>query len=75
MMCQVFEKLYQAVVARNHQANLQPTLNKRAAGARPTIFVTSQNWKNIEGFFKDPEICFLKKWPVFKRNCIGIFIS
>ena len=43
MMCQVFEKLYQAVVARNHQANLQPTLNKRAAGVRPTIFVTSQN--------------------------------
>ena len=34
------EELCQAVVARNDQANLQPTLNKGAAGASLTIFVT-----------------------------------
>ena len=34
------EKLYQAVAARNEQVNLQPTLNKCAGGASPTIFVT-----------------------------------
>ena len=34
------EKLCQVVVARNDQANLQPTLNKGAGGASLTIFVT-----------------------------------
>ena len=34
------EKLCQAVVARNDQANLQPTLNKGAGGQSLTIFVT-----------------------------------
>ena len=34
------EELCQAVVARNDQVNLQPTLNKGAAGASLTIFVT-----------------------------------
>ena len=31
------EKLRQAVVARNDQVNLQPTLNKEAGGASLTI--------------------------------------
>ena len=34
------EKLCQAVVARNEQANLEPTLNNGAGGASLTIFVT-----------------------------------
>ena len=34
------KKLYQAVVARNDQANLQPTLNKKVGGSSLTIFVT-----------------------------------
>ena len=31
--------LFQAVVARNDQANMQPTLNKESGGASLTIFV------------------------------------
>ena len=34
------EKLYQAVLVRNDQVNLQPTMNKGAGGASLTIFVT-----------------------------------
>ena len=34
------EKLCQAVVIKNDQANLQQTLNKGAGGASLTIFVT-----------------------------------
>ena len=34
------EKLCQAVVARNQQANLQPTLNKVAGGTSLAVFVT-----------------------------------
>ena len=34
------EKLCQAVVVRNDQANLQPTLNKGAGGVSLPIFVT-----------------------------------
>ena len=34
------EKLCQAVVARNEQGNVQPTLNKGAEGASLTVFVT-----------------------------------
>ena len=34
------KKLCQAVVVKNDQENLQPTLNKRAGGASLTIFVT-----------------------------------
>ena len=33
-------KLFQAVVARNGRANLQPTLNKGGGGASFTILVT-----------------------------------
>ena len=33
-------KLCQALLARNDQANLQPTLNKEAGGAILTIFMT-----------------------------------
>ena len=35
------EKLRQAVMARNDQANLQPTLNKWAGRSSLTIFVTN----------------------------------
>ena len=43
------EKLCQAVVARNKQGNLQPTLSKRTGGASLPIFVTDcfQNLKKI----------------------------
>ena len=34
------EKLSQAVLVRNDQVNLQPTMNKGAGGASLTIFVT-----------------------------------
>ena len=34
------EKLFQAAVARNGRANLQPTLNKGGGGASFTILVT-----------------------------------
>ena len=34
------EKLCQAVVARNEEANLQPTLNEGAEGVGLTVFVT-----------------------------------
>ena len=34
------EKLYQAVLVRNDQVNLQPTLNKGAGDASLTIFLT-----------------------------------
>ena len=34
------EKLFQAVVSRNEQVNLQPTLNNWAGDASLTIFVT-----------------------------------
>ena len=40
------EKLCQAVVARNEQAHLQPTLNKGARGASFTTFVT--DWRMLE---------------------------
>ena len=48
------EKLCQAVVARNNQEKLQPTLNKEAGGASLTVFV-----KKIEkGFSKTQNFFF-----------------
>ena len=43
------EKLCQAVVAKNNQEKLQPTLNKGAGGTSLTIFVTAcrQNGKTL----------------------------
>ena len=50
------EKVCQAVVAKNEQANLQPTLNKGADGASLIIFVTDCGsrlclWKRIQPSF------------------------
>ena len=48
------EKLCQAVVARNNQEKLQPTLNKEAGGTSLTVFV-----KKIEkGFSKTHNFFF-----------------
>ena len=57
------EKLCQAMVAMNDQANLQPTLNKGAGDASFTIFVTDslQNQQNFEeGVLKSQKFFFEK---------------
>ena len=62
------EKLCQAVVAKNNQEKLQPTLNKGAGGTSLTIFVK----KMEKGFSKTQNFFFffffLKNWPIFRRR-------
>ena len=70
------EKLCQAVVTRNDQANLQPTLNKGAgcASLKNSLWlIVAIIKKELKGFFKDPKKIFCG--PSWRGNYTGIFIN
>ena len=69
------EKLYQAVVVRNDQPNLQPTLNKGPWGAGLTIFVTDCLENFEKGFLKTQKFFFWKISPSLTGDYIAMFIS
>ena len=62
----ILEQLCQAVVTKNEQENLQPTLNEGAGDAILTIFVTDclQTLKKHEKVFLKLQKEFLKVWKL-----------
>ena len=68
------EKLCQAVVAKNNQEKLQPTLNKGAGGTSLTIFVK----KMEKGFSKTQNFFFFFFWKIglyLGEDYIDMFIG